>query len=225
MTKQSSKPFTVVAAVDYGELSALVLTEAVAAARAHERSHVHVVHVVHPLHPAGANAMAPHVAPLDSETTAHAAEELRKYVEKILAAPPGDRPDDGKPLALGLTTHIRAPYAAAAIAQLASDSEADLVVVGTHGRRGFARLVMGSVAEGVVRLAPCAVLVVRPRGLAPDVPKIEPPCPRCLETRAATDGKEFWCVQHREHHDRRHTYHFDRVRSGHQSGLLFPMAK
>jgi nucleotide-binding universal stress UspA family protein len=39
---------------------------------------------------------------------------------------------------------------------------ADLIVMGTHGRRGFNRLFMGSVAERVVRLAPCPVLTVRP---------------------------------------------------------------
>jgi nucleotide-binding universal stress UspA family protein len=38
----------------------------------------------------------------------------------------------------------------------------DLVVVGTHGRTGFRRFVLGSVAEHVVRGAPCSVLVFRP---------------------------------------------------------------
>lgn len=37
----------------------------------------------------------------------------------------------------------------------------DLIVMGTHGRRGFSHMLMGSVAERVVRLAPCAVLTVR----------------------------------------------------------------
>jgi nucleotide-binding universal stress UspA family protein len=40
----------------------------------------------------------------------------------------------------------------------------DLLVVGTHGRRGVERLLLGSVAERVVREAPCSVLVVRGRG-------------------------------------------------------------
>jgi nucleotide-binding universal stress UspA family protein len=38
---------------------------------------------------------------------------------------------------------------------------ADLIVVGTHGRRGFNRLFLGSVAEGVARAAPTSVLLVR----------------------------------------------------------------
>lgn len=42
------------------------------------------------------------------------------------------------------------------------DPAFDLVVVGTHGRTGLARVLLGSIAEGIVRHAPCSVLVVRP---------------------------------------------------------------
>jgi nucleotide-binding universal stress UspA family protein len=224
MTTQ--KTFTVLVGVDYSELSALTLTEAIATARSHERSHVHVIHTLQTLVSAGPSAGAPVVPALDEKTAAQASEELRKYVEKVLSTPHANLPDDGSPLVERLTTHIGTPYPAEAIAQLASDIEADLVVVGTHGRRGMARLLLGSVAEGVVRLAPCPVLVVRPRDAASsNGPKIEPPCPRCVETRRATDGKEFWCEQHREHHQRRHTYHLGPVQSGHQSGLLIPMSR
>jgi nucleotide-binding universal stress UspA family protein len=41
---------------------------------------------------------------------------------------------------------------------------ADLIVIGTHGRRGLSRLILGSVAEDVVRRAPCPVLAVRGEG-------------------------------------------------------------
>ena len=40
---------------------------------------------------------------------------------------------------------------------------ADLLVLGTHGRKGFDHLLMGSVAEGVIRIAPMPVLLVRQR--------------------------------------------------------------
>lgn len=43
----------------------------------------------------------------------------------------------------------------------AKERGTDLIVMGTHGRSGFAHLVLGSVAERVVRTAPCAVLTVR----------------------------------------------------------------
>jgi nucleotide-binding universal stress UspA family protein len=47
------------------------------------------------------------------------------------------------------------------ICRIAQEYRSDLIVMGTHGRTGLARLFMGSVAEHVVRSAPCAVLVVR----------------------------------------------------------------
>ena len=50
--------------------------------------------------------------------------------------------------------------AAAAIVQAARRHRAGLVVVGTHGRSGVRRLLLGSVAERVVRSAPCPVLTV-----------------------------------------------------------------
>jgi nucleotide-binding universal stress UspA family protein len=50
---------------------------------------------------------------------------------------------------------------AADIVQLATEVRADLIVLGTHGRRGMSHLLLGSVAEQVVRTAPCPVLTVR----------------------------------------------------------------
>ncbi len=47
------------------------------------------------------------------------------------------------------------------VAKQARDWGADLVVVGTHGRRGVDRLVMGSGAEQIIRMAPIPVLVIR----------------------------------------------------------------
>jgi nucleotide-binding universal stress UspA family protein len=44
---------------------------------------------------------------------------------------------------------------------LATDEKADLIVIGTHGRGGINRALLGSVADRVVRLAPCPVLTVR----------------------------------------------------------------
>jgi universal stress protein A len=48
-----------------------------------------------------------------------------------------------------------------AILRVAVDGRYDLVVMGTHGRRGLSHLVLGSVAEQVVRRSPCPVLTVR----------------------------------------------------------------
>ena len=48
------------------------------------------------------------------------------------------------------------------ICQTAKEVHADLIVMGTHGRRGVTRALLGSVTENVVRQAPCPVLTVRP---------------------------------------------------------------
>jgi nucleotide-binding universal stress UspA family protein len=52
---------------------------------------------------------------------------------------------------------------AATIVEMAAEEDVDLVVLGTHGRSGFERLAMGSVAEKVLRRAACPVLTVPPR--------------------------------------------------------------
>jgi nucleotide-binding universal stress UspA family protein len=50
---------------------------------------------------------------------------------------------------------------AAAILRAAKDDNVDLIVMGTHGRGGFSRALLGSVADAVVRQAPCPVLLVK----------------------------------------------------------------
>jgi nucleotide-binding universal stress UspA family protein len=50
---------------------------------------------------------------------------------------------------------------AATIADGARDWGADLLVIGTHGRRGFERMLVGSVAENLVRITPASLLLVR----------------------------------------------------------------
>jgi nucleotide-binding universal stress UspA family protein len=47
------------------------------------------------------------------------------------------------------------------IIDTATEKDVDLIIMGTHGRTGLTHVLMGSVAENVVRLAPCPVLVTR----------------------------------------------------------------
>lgn len=63
------------------------------------------------------------------------------------------------------------------IVALASALDADLIVIGTHNRRGLDRMLLGSVAEAVVKRAPCGVFVLRPRDFldGEKVPQIQPP--------------------------------------------------
>ena len=67
------------------------------------------------------------------------------------------------------------------IIRLAADKAVDLIVMGTHGRSGIGRMLMGSVAEKVVRRAPCPVLTVKQpvrvvrKAAEPAAPGIDPP--------------------------------------------------
>ena len=63
--------------------------------------------------------------------------------------------------AIVVTSQVCAGQPAAAIVKAAADRAVDLIVLGTHGRQGVAHLMLGSVAEHVVRTAPCPVLTVR----------------------------------------------------------------
>ena len=59
------------------------------------------------------------------------------------------------------TAAVAAGRPAPEIVRHAKQEHVDLIVVGTHGRTGLAHVVMGSVAEAVVRVAPCQVLTIR----------------------------------------------------------------
>ena len=60
-------------------------------------------------------------------------------------------------------TYVRHGGVSAVIGELIRDQEIDLLILGTHGRTGLGKLLMGSVAEEVFRLATCPVLIVGPR--------------------------------------------------------------
>jgi nucleotide-binding universal stress UspA family protein len=66
---------------------------------------------------------------------------------------------DGAPFTV--TTEVVSGTSARTITDYAGEHAVDLIVMGTHGRSGVAHLLMGSVAEKVVRFAPCPVLIVR----------------------------------------------------------------
>jgi nucleotide-binding universal stress UspA family protein len=63
--------------------------------------------------------------------------------------------------------HVRQGEPLERVLDSIEDFRTDLVVLATHGRTGIKRLVIGSVAEKVVRHAPCPVLTVKPAGHPP----------------------------------------------------------
>jgi K+-sensing histidine kinase KdpD len=64
-------------------------------------------------------------------------------------------------------------HAAPTIVQYAEREKIGLIVLGTHGRTGLARVLMGSVAEAVLRTAPCQVLTIGPK--VHEVPEAKAP--------------------------------------------------
>jgi len=83
------------------------------------------------------------------EPTQH---QLREMLEAIV-------PNDPTVL---FEHHLVLGEPAKRLVRFAKEQNVDLIVMGTHGRRALSRLVMGSVAEAVVRRAPCPVLTFKP---------------------------------------------------------------
>jgi nucleotide-binding universal stress UspA family protein len=63
---------------------------------------------------------------------------------------------------LRATAHVVQGDAGSELIRVARDEQADMIVMGTHGRTGFRRLVLGSIARNVMQHAPCSVLISRP---------------------------------------------------------------
>jgi nucleotide-binding universal stress UspA family protein len=147
-----------------------------------------------------------HVAPADAspEELSRLAGLLRLYVAESASA-------FGVRAGGGLGLHIRQGDAAKEIAQLAADSVADMIIVGTRKRPQLKSLFVGSTASRVMAATDCPVFVAGPRP-APEpshVIVIEGPCPDCVATRQATQASQWWCARHSEtHHVRHHHYSY-----------------
>lgn len=98
-------------------------------------------------------------SPRDTRTTLdeYAASARRRLAELSANDPPAVE-----------VMHRRAILADEAILDAAQERKADLIVTGTHGRRGLSRLLMGSTAERLLRKAACHVLTVRADAVVPD---------------------------------------------------------
>ena len=141
----------ILVATDFSEPSDAALRYGRALARNFDAT-LHVVHVVGHVSSAvyGAEAYVTSVPALQQEIE----DAARKQLDDLLVD------NDAQPLPTRrvlLTSH--AP--ALAIVEYAGREHIDLIVAGTHGRGAVAHLLMGSVAERVVRTAPCPVLTVR----------------------------------------------------------------
>lgn len=193
MSNEQDKRFTAVVAYDFSDLAELALEQAVAAALNHAHADLHVVAVLEE----GMRATY--------ETAERMQQEATKLADRRIPKP--------TPTDLRLFVHARIGHPAQEILALASEAAADVIVLGTHGRSGLKRWLMGSVAEKVVRHAGCPVLVMRPKTYTHDPAEDaafapEPPCPACVKVRAESGGKTWWCEEHGKPHEPPHTYHY-----------------
>ena len=191
-------PYRILIATDFSEPATLAFGEAISVAHRTEYPELHVVAVI--------DKEASELVPAEDR---HASlTQIVDHMRDRLIAEAGRFLEARKGPPLRAIAHVRMGRIADEIANLATEIRADLVVVGTHGRRGMKRLVLGSVAEHTVRLAPCPVLVVRAKNFhAMDtVPEIEPTCPQCLKIREQTEGATWWCEGHISTPDAPHIY-------------------
>ena len=140
---------TLLLAVDFSDTSSAAVDVAVEFAKQFSAT-LHVVHAF--------DLPVPLVTPYEiaipeaylDQTRKAAAQKLAAIVEKVAGQ------------GVTVESHLAEAPAAPAIVRTAEDVGADLVVIGTHGHTGIKHLLLGSVAERTLRLAPCSVLAVKP---------------------------------------------------------------
>ena len=89
-----------------------------------------------------------------------ALEEAEARLERCQRPGPERQADDRPAGEVSIVATVRMGHVAHTIVEYAKEISANLIVMGTHGRTGLAHFIIGSVAERVVRLAPCPVLTV-----------------------------------------------------------------
>ena len=139
-----AKVSSILAPVDFVKLSLDVLPYAIDLAR-NSKAQLTIVHVVESFHA----DMYMDTTQSQRDIRAAARQRLNKLTENT------------KKTWSRTGYDLRSGHPVTSIASLAKRTNADLIVMGTHGRSGILRCFIGSVAERVVRHAPCSVLVVR----------------------------------------------------------------
>ena len=140
--------------VDFSEFSPLALARALE--HATESTEILLLHVYEPPHLGRPDhtmwvKVAGEMMPLADLVKSEAKEKLDALVEEYTPQTQAK-----------IVPRLLEGRAAATIAETAQMEGCDMIVLATHGRSGFKRLVLGSVAEAVVRRAECPVLTVPP---------------------------------------------------------------
>lgn len=139
---------TILSAIDFSENSDAAFEYALTLASTFD-SRLVVMHVIDNLvYAPGFDMPYPFIEDLDKDLNDSAQKMMARFCESRLAGFPR------------YTTNIETGTPYREIIRAAENAAASLIVLGTHGRSGFDRVVFGSTAERVVRRAPCPVLAV-----------------------------------------------------------------
>jgi nucleotide-binding universal stress UspA family protein len=194
----------ILAALDESPAAGAVLRQAASLARTVPGAELHVVHI------------PDRFTLADVTATTFDLGHAREYVDECMRAA---RASSG----VAVLGHVLEKEPVAAIVDLATELDADLVVVGASSKRGPERWLFGSVAKKVAERAPCAVLVARSKKPeAATVPAIEAPCPDCVAAQKASNGARLWCARHAEHHPHAHVHYEVAEGFGAGSSLVRP---
>jgi universal stress protein A len=195
MDRNTSGKFLILVEVDFSEKGPSVLQSAADLASTTPDAELHLVHAFGPAVRADQLRCFPALSDLTSIEDCDAAGDA---VDRIAAS---------IPLAdTRVCAHVHEGSATTVIAQLAEDIEADLVVVGNHDRAGVNRAFFGSLAERLVRVAPCPVLIIRSKSLPSSEP-IAPTCPACEASKRLTWGAHVRCLDHAPRHSGASVHH------------------
>ncbi len=181
----SPNRFRIVVGYDFSPQAELALERALGLACGFAEAEIHVAAAL------GGNATNPDFPSV--EKNMKGVEIIRDRLASIIEA----RLAVLQPPSVHTFIHVLLHAGPDTILGIAAETEADMIIVGTHSKRGFVRAVLGSVSEKIVREALCPVLVVRETTWEhQDKAYIEPPCKNCIKTRATTAGASWWCEFH-----------------------------
>lgn len=190
MTITTAPPFSIVVGIDLLDAGAYAFEQAARVARAIPGSEIHVLHVFE--------------RDLDAELRAKLMGTLGLYVNEKAASL------GGLPL-VTVGIHLRAGDTVLELLRLARDVTANMIVIGARKGPHPEAWLVGSAAERLALWAPCPVLVAGPKPPAvQEEPVIEPPCPDCERTRAASKRAVWWCERHAEHAKSAHVFSYER---------------
>jgi nucleotide-binding universal stress UspA family protein len=183
--------FGLVVGLKLDDGGAFAVEEAVRVAQRIPRCSLHLLHVL------TSTASAVDV----SELVGH----LRLYANEKVKSLGG-----GQQMTIGI--HVRAGELVTVLSDFVREVGADLLIVGSD-KRHRPSWYRAPLVERLLESAPCPVVVAGPKPrphAANAAAVIEPPCPACVQTRAASHGATWWCSQHAGHLTRPHAFSYQR---------------